>query len=123
MSEPSAVAGVEDCLAAIATALYDAADLAQASARRDGSASPDQLWALGLSVLAAQTVTLMADPSVLDTDTAVTTGSSATGMDGDFLGLLRAAFELACVLPLDPQYPGISALIVAIGDLTRQAAA
>lgn len=122
MSEPSAVAGVEDCLAAIATALYDAADLAQASADRDGSASPDQLWALGLSVLAAQTVTLMADPSVLDADKAAIT-RGAIEVDGDYLGLLRAAFELACVLPLDPQYPGISALIVAIGDLTRQAAA
>lgn len=122
MSGLTVKGGVEEHLAVIAGMLYDAADLAQASTGRDGSTSADQLWALGLSLAASQAAALMTDPTVLDAAPKPAT-DRATGADSDdFLGVLRATYEQACALPIDPQYPGISQLIVTIGDLTRQGA-
>lgn len=118
MNGSTVVGGVEEQLAVIAGMLYDAADMAQVSARRDESASADQLWALGLSLAASQAAGLMTDPTGLDAAPIVDPSSDAGA--GDFLHVLRGAYEQACALPIDPQYPGISQLIVTIGDLTRQ---
>lgn len=120
MRESVPVTGTEEVLAQIARNLYDAAEMVQASAQREGPGSANHLWGLALFIAAAQATSLLSDATTVQSENAGLGHQRAVQHGRDVAGLLRVAYDQTALLPVGAQYPGISELIVAVGDLARR---
>lgn len=102
----------EEALAALARLLHHAALGASTRAQTEGPGSVLHLLGLGIHVVAAEAAALVgpeADPY----------WPAPTQQDP--MELLRAAERLARTVPVDASTAGLSAVVVGIGDLVREA--
>jgi hypothetical protein len=101
-----------ETLAAVAQLLRHAAVRAWAQAEDEGPRSPLHLLGLGIHIASCQAVAML--PADADLE------RHAPAQD-DIAQLLRSAEELTRSIPVRDQAAGISTLVVAIGDLVREA--
>lgn len=118
MNNSTSMLSTQDALAQVARNLYAAAEATDAAARRAGPGSSGHLWGLGLQLAAVQATYLLDDASLVDDDAAG--GPSPAKREIDVAGLVAAAYDQVSVLPVGPGHPGVSELIVTVGDLARQ---
>lgn len=104
-------------LATVARLLWGAAEQWGAQAEIEGPLSPCHLLSLGADLAACQAVNLLPDPLLGTLDRELEPATVEAGPRQ----LLRAAEELTRTLPIEAFPSGTSQVVVAIGDLIREA--
>ena len=101
-----------ETLGAVARLLHHAAIRAWAQADAQGPRSPLHLMVLGIHIAFCQAVAMLPSDDYLDGQPPV---------QDDIVQLLTSAEKLTRSIPVSDQTAGISALVVAICDLVREA--